>query len=216
MDKNQGAVALFNEFAEAYQEKYMSVDLYRETLDVFCAAIEPVGAKVLELGCGPGNITRYLLDKRPDLQLLGTDLAPRMMTLARINNPGAEFRLMDCRDLAQLKELYDAIVGGFCLPYLSKKECLDLIRNAALCLNSTGIIYLSTMEDDYEKSGFVGASSGGEKRMFTYYHEAGYLKEALAKNGFSILSMKRQNYPTYNSTTKTDLIIIARLETAQK
>jgi len=40
-------------------------------------------AKVLELACGPGNITKCLLSKRPDLEILATDIAPNILELAK-------------------------------------------------------------------------------------------------------------------------------------
>ena len=59
---------LFNRWAERYQERFMNVDMYSESFDLFCKELK-TDASVLELACGPGNITKYLLDRRPDLQI---------------------------------------------------------------------------------------------------------------------------------------------------
>jgi trans-aconitate methyltransferase len=56
-------------------------------------------ADILELACGPGNITQYIISKRSDFKILGTDLAPNMIELAKINNPSAQFQLLDSRDI---------------------------------------------------------------------------------------------------------------------
>ena len=97
----------------------MDVSLYHESLNAF-VSILPQNAKVLELACGPGNLTRYLVDKRKDLQVLATDLAEKMLELARGNVPEAVFQKMDCRDISLLNQTFDALVVGFCLPYLSE------------------------------------------------------------------------------------------------
>ncbi|MBD3580922.1 hypothetical protein [Flavobacterium selenitireducens] len=51
------ALDTFEYNALLYQTKYMDLDLYDDTYDAFLAEL-PHGAKLLELGCGPGNITR--------------------------------------------------------------------------------------------------------------------------------------------------------------
>ena len=58
------AVDLFNKLAKSYQEKYMNIEAYSNTLDKFCNELDK-GGKIFEFGCGPGNITRYLQNKRP-------------------------------------------------------------------------------------------------------------------------------------------------------
>lgn len=208
MDKNKIAVALFDKLAHGYQEKYMDVALYHDTLDWFCENLPTPNACILELACGPGNITQYLLEQRPDFKILGTDLAPKMIELAAINNPTAQFQLMDCRELASHDAKYNGIMCGFCLPYLEKDEVLRLIVAANATLNDGGLLYLSTMEDDYEKSGFRKGSTGDE--IYMYYYPKVFLVEALRTAGFRILKAKRQDYPEKDGSQTIDLILIAQ------
>lgn len=208
MNHTQATVALFDKYANDYQEKYMDVQLYHAWLDEFCSMLKD-NATVLEVACGPGNITRYLLDKRPDLKITGTDLSPNMLALARVNNPEAEFELMDAKDIGARDKQYDAILCGFCLPYLCKEEAVGLISDSVKALETGGVIYISTMEDDYSKSGWTKSSKGDE--LYMYYHEAGFLTEALAANNYKIVSLKRQPYPTNDGTKVTDMVILARL-----
>lgn len=206
MDKTKQAVDVFNKHANRYQEKFMDTSLYHATFDLFCSSIAKQNAEVLEAACGPGNITQYLLSRRPDLHILGTDLAPAMITLAKVNNPTATFQLMDARDIGATGKRYDALMCGFCLPYLSKTEALQFIRDAAAILQPDGVLYLSTMEDDYEKSGWQSSSSGDQ--VYMHYHEAGYLTDVLTESGFRIVDLQRIIYPENEGIT-TDLVIIA-------
>jgi len=152
MNKTQIAVNIFDKCVSLYQDKFMDVSLYHSGFDLFCNSIKKQNAEILELACGRGNITKYLLDKRPDFKILGTDLAPNMLALAKKNNPTAEFQLLDSREILKLNKTYDAIMCGFCLPYLTKEEAIQLMEDAAKILNANGVIYISTMEDDYSKS----------------------------------------------------------------
>lgn len=205
-DKIQQAAGIFNEAANSYQEKYMDTSVYHSTFDLFCNSIVKSGADVLDIACGPGNITKYLLEKRPDLKILGIDLAPNMLVLARINNPAAEFQLMDGRDIGTLHRKYHGIMCGFCLPYLSKEEAVDLVSDASKILLPGGVLYVSTMEDDYSKSGIQRSSSGNE--LYMHYHEAGYLCKAFEENGFEIIKLQRISYTSADATPTTDLVII--------
>lgn len=210
MDKSKIAVDIFNRYAQPYQDKFMDVSMYHDSFDLFCKSIQKENATVLELACGPGNITKYLLEKRPDLKILGTDLAPNMLELAKINNRNASFQLMDCREIISLNKTFDAIMCGFALPYLSKEEAVKLIGDASQVLNTNGVIYISTMEDDYSKSGFKKGSSGEE--LFMHYHEAEYLVKALEENGFKIIDLRRQDFPEADGGKMVDLLIVAGLK----
>lgn len=207
MDKNALAVHVFDKRAKEYQEKYMDTSLYHDTFDLFWGYVKKKNAEILEIACGPGNITRYLLDRRPDFKILGIDLSPNMLELARINNPEAKFQLLDGRKISELDKKFDAILCGFGLPYLSKTEAIALIGDAAQLLEPGGILYLSTMEDAYEKSGPVQSSYGDA--CYQYYHQADYLSEALEKQGLKILHLIRKQYAVGKEGTVTDLIIIA-------
>lgn len=206
--KNKIAVELFDKLANHYQNRFMNVDHYGDTLDIFCNDIKVKDAEILELACGPGNVTKYLLAKRKDFKLFGTDLAPNMVELARVNNPNAQFEIMDCRHVHTLQQKFDGIMCAFCFPYLSKEEAVKLINDAALLLKSGGLIYISTMEDDYAKSGPQASSTGDV--MYMHYHEGSYLSNAIESAGLKIHELKRQPYPPTGEKSATDLIIIAK------
>lgn len=208
MDNNNLAVHVFNKLAEDYQKKFMDVEAYHNSFDIFCESIKTPNAAILELACGPGNITQYLLNKRPDFIIQGTDLAENMIALAQINNPSVEFKVLDCRAIDCLSQKFDGIMCGFGLPYLSKEEAIKLILDAANILKPDGVLYLSTMEDDYSKSGLKRGSSGDE--LYIYYHQADYLTEALATNNFKIIDLQRQDYQFPDGSKNIDLLIIAK------
>jgi ubiquinone/menaquinone biosynthesis C-methylase UbiE len=206
MDKNKIAVGIFDKLASLYQEKYMDLDLYDNSLDEFCALI-PKSSNILDVACGPGNITRYLLKRNPDFQITGIDLSPNMVRLAQQNNPTANFEVMDCRNI-RIQKQFNGLVFGFGLPYLSKDEASDFIASTATIVLPNGILYMSTMEDAYADSGIKSASSGDQIYMHYYMEED--LRDMLRANGFKVLNTIRQDFPTQDGSKVTDLIIIAK------
>jgi len=210
MDKYQITVGTFDKLAQKYQDKYMHMDFYQDTYDTFCNYITKHNAHIFEIGCGPGNITQYLLNKLPKLKIIATDLSPNMVALAKQNNPQAECFVLDSRDINKVKQTFDAIMCGFCLPYLSKNDIKCLIKDSQKILNPDGIIYLSTMEDYDNKSGFQTSSSGDQ--VYIHYHQSEFLVNTLLECGFEILDTTRKSFPAEIGTPATDLFIIAKLK----
>ena len=206
-DRSSAAAALFNKYAKEYQERFGDTSAYHESFDAFCDAVKHKDASILELACGPGNITSYLLRKRPDFKILATDLSPNMLKVAKQHNRAAEFTLMDCRELLKLNRKFDGIVMGFCLPYLSMEETQKLFQDAASMLISGGAVYISTMEDDYAKSGFQKSSKGDE--IFMHFYTEELLSGMLKQSGLEITWKQRKI--TLDSVGKevTDLLIVA-------
>jgi len=210
LDKYTITIETYNKSAKRFEEIFMNMDLYNDTYAKFCNLIDKKHADIFEIACGPGNITKYLLTKRPDFKITAIDLSSKMIELAKNNIPSADFKIMDCRDIETIEEKYDAIMCGFCLPYLSREEGAKLISDSSKLLNLNGLIYLSTMKGDYGKSGFETTSFSGQEKVYIHYHQAEYLIDKLSVNGFEIIELLYKNYPEENGTFTTDMIFIAR------
>jgi 2-polyprenyl-3-methyl-5-hydroxy-6-metoxy-1,4-benzoquinol methylase len=208
MDKYQTTFATWDSLASRYQEKFMDLHLYDETYSTFCGLVAQPGANVLEIGCGPGNITRYLLSQRPDYRIDAIDVAPAMVKLAQANNPTARCQVMDAREIGRLPQKYEATLCGFCMPYLAKEDCAKLIQDCAFLLTRGGIFYFSTIEGAYEDSGW-GTSSTGES-MFLHYYQEAFFQEELKRNNFEVVEIRRVEYAPSAGTPATHLVIIAR------
>ena len=212
-ERNKRSVSTYNKSAKNYEDKFMEMDLYNNTYRFFCDAITIKNPEILEIACGPGNVTKYLLNQRPDFKLLGIDLAPNMIQLAKKNNPNATFKVKDCREICSLRQSFNAIMCGFCMPYLSKDECEKLIADASNLLDDQGVLYVSTMEGDYEKSGYELTSFSGDNKVFIYYHQETFLKNCFEKYGFEILQLERKEYPEPDGSFLIDMIFILRKKT---
>ncbi len=186
----------------------MGLKLYNDTYDLICNVVIKNKATILEIDCGPGNITKYLLSKRPDFNIFGIDIAPNMIELAKINNPKANFAVMDSRNISEIETKYDAIVCGFCLPYLSETDSQKLIFEANYLLNNSGFLYLSFVEGDPNKSGFQAGSTGN--RSYFYYHNLDQLKAQLLQNSFEDLKIFKVEYKKSEKEQDIHTIITAK------
>jgi 2-polyprenyl-3-methyl-5-hydroxy-6-metoxy-1,4-benzoquinol methylase len=211
MDRYKETFETWNKVASLYQDMFMDLNLYNDTYDFFCNSMTKDKAKLLEIGCGPGNITKYLLSKRPDFSVFGIDIAPNMIELAKKNNPTASFAIMDCRHISELETKFDGIVCGFCLPYLSQKDCKLFISDCNNLLNENGQLYLSFVEGDPNKSDFQVGSSGD--RTYFYFYNLDYLTKQLIKNNFEQIKVFQVDYKQAENKIDIHTILTAKKKT---
>ncbi|MEH6762924.1 MAG: class I SAM-dependent methyltransferase [Aequorivita antarctica] len=211
MDKYQETFNTWNNIAKIYEDKFMDLDLYNDTYDIFLDSISKANASVLEAGCGPANITKYLLTKRPDLKIKGIDISENMVRLARKNNPSAVFEIMDIRKIDSINGKFDAIICGFCIPYLSQNDCSKLITDCKNLLNESGILYLSFVEGDFENSGFISGSTG--ERAYFYYHNLDFLENELKANSFETNELLPKKYKKTDGTEERHTVLILKKRT---
>lgn len=208
MNKLQNVIHVFDSCSKDYQTKYMDISLYKSSIDLFCTSIKKDRANILELGCGPGNITKYIAEKHPHYAILSTDVSSNMLKLARKNVPTASFVEMDARNIGNLNGTFEGIMCGFCLPYLNKEEAIQLIHDASDLLESEGVLYISTMEGLYSSSALTKSSSG-EYELFIHYHEFDYLNQAIKDAGLFLLKTQRVDSVSAGKDV-VDLILIIK------
>ncbi len=182
---------IWSSLAHLYEEKFMDLILYNDTYDLFCSMLK-ADANILELGCGPGNITKYLVTKRPDFRILGTDYAPRMVERAAHNVPSAKFQMLDAKKLDTLNQKFDGIMAGFILPYFNESEAKKLIKDCADKLSEVGILYLSFVEGDYGTSHLKKGSTGDE--LFFHYYSRAQIEAMLLENSLEQIQIDLKEY----------------------
>ena len=115
--------AIFSRHAEAYDRR-LDQAMMRGEAKGRQRVIDLVEARpamlILDLACGPGNLTRRLAPLvAPDGQVIGVDLAPGMLDRARMSAPSnAHFELMDIEDLRFHDSSFDAAVCGHGLQFV--------------------------------------------------------------------------------------------------
>ena len=208
MDTYKETFETWNQLASLYSEKFMNLNLYNETYDYLSSLIAKQDAKILELGCGPGNITKYLLSNYPQFEIVGVDIAPNMIAIAKEHNPKATFIEMDIRYIYTIHSTFDAIIGGFCLPYLSHEDGIQFLKNSYNLLNENGLFYLSFVEGKPNESKFQVASTG--HRSYFYFYLLDELIAQLANNHFELVKIFKVNYQTKTNEIDIHTIVITK------
>jgi len=101
-------IKIYSEYARAYHEMYQSIFDYDEEFRIFDKYLSKIKAKkILELGCGSGNMAKLFIKNKYDYT--GLDSSEQMINLAKEFVPKGKFILGDMRNL-ELQETYDAIL----------------------------------------------------------------------------------------------------------
>ncbi|MFC1709268.1 class I SAM-dependent methyltransferase [Candidatus Omnitrophota bacterium] len=100
-------------------------------------------AAVLEVGCGVGTFTKFILDETPALKLMGCDLSPE--AICKTRECFQEFKnlhlgVADVSHLPYRDSTFDAIIGNSILHHLplkvSLQECFRVLKNQGIVLFS--------------------------------------------------------------------------------
>src|SRR5688572_14404096 len=75
-------------------------------------------AEVVDLGCGPGNLTRRLAQRWPSAAVRGLDSSPEMVEAARRDVPEVEFEVADLRDWLDREQQVDVLVTSATLQWV--------------------------------------------------------------------------------------------------
>jgi len=98
----------------------------RPFVDLLARVGTEAPATVVDLGCGPGNMTRLLADRWPHAAVTGVDSSARMIEQARAEQPDLTWVESDLRDW---REPADVVLSNAALQWLP--EHLELLPSIA-------------------------------------------------------------------------------------
>lgn len=105
---------------------------------------DELSGRVLEIGCGAGRLTGYLIELATSV--VGLDTSPRMVEYCRSAYPGATFMVQDMRDLSQFATAsFDAVVAiDNVVDVLNHSERARVLGEIARLLEPGGILIMGT------------------------------------------------------------------------
>jgi SAM-dependent methyltransferase len=112
----------------------------RELLDRFAAATVGHG-QVCDMGCGPGQVARYLHDA--GAAVFGLDLSPRMVELARRLSPGISFREGNMMALDLGDGALAGITAFYAIVNIPEESLPSVFREMHRVLRSGGLLLLA-------------------------------------------------------------------------
>jgi ubiquinone/menaquinone biosynthesis C-methylase UbiE len=98
------------------------------------------GARVLDLGCGDGNKTRRLAER---FEVVGVDLSPEQLRLARTAAPEVTFVEADFAELDFAAETFAAVTAFYSFMHVPRDRHLELFAKVQRWLKPGGLFLAS-------------------------------------------------------------------------
>jgi SAM-dependent methyltransferase len=190
---NSKTVKAFDLAAQRYHDLFhneMNEKEYdRRLLDSFAAQCGDE-ALICDAGCGPsGHIGRYLYDK--GMRVIGLDISPKCVELARRYNPGMRFELGDINNMPFENGIFDGIIAYYSIISTPKKYVDGIFDEFNRVLKPGGRLLVAVKAGETE--GFINDILGIQVEiyfaMFSEDEIAGYYENA----GFSLEFLERRD-----------------------
>jgi SAM-dependent methyltransferase len=178
----------YDQVAERYRT--WAAGIRRDERQRYTAALLdrlPMGARVLELGCGQGTPTTARLAER--FSVTGVDISEAQLALARQAVPGATFIHADMASLSFPPASFDAVVALFSLIHVPRAEHAALLARIAGWLRP-GALLMATM-GVRDTPGEVEADWLGAPMYFSHW-DAATNRRLVEQAGLLILSAREE------------------------
>lgn len=132
-------------------QKYSLRPTRHAVLDII-KELEPIqGARVLDLGCGVGELMEELKRSFKGIRLTGIDKSGEMLRLSRIKNPWAEHIQLAAEELNSLHGSFDIIVCSHSLPYYTEKYKVLMELHRLLTPGGSLVMAFASTNSLYDK-----------------------------------------------------------------
>ena len=175
------------EYAEKFKDEMDDKPFDRACLNRLAHEVGSLGP-ICDLGCGPGQIARYL--HRQGVDTLGVDLSPRMVAEARRLNPDIHFHQGDMLSLPDADDSWGGIAAFYCILHIPREQIIDALRELKRVLKPGGVLLLTFhigdeikhLDEWWEKPVNLDFAFYQPEEMEAWLKEAGYtLEETLVR-----------------------------------
>jgi len=187
--KSYDAVA--EDYAAHFRDEMEKKPFDRKMLDWLAEKAAGRGT-ICDMGCGPGQIARYLTDR--GAKACGIDLSPEMVKKAQELNPDISFAV---GDMLSLENVADDSFGGvaafYSIIHVPRERLPEALAELKRVLVSGGILLLAF----HLGQETVHLDQWWEKTVSIdfFFYERGEMKEALLAAGFELAeSIERDPY----------------------
>jgi len=199
--------SVYEKYAKEFDEKIACLEIYNESYDYLLNKIQDNSA-ILDLACGPGNVSYYLKRHMPGLAITGVDISKEMIDIAKGRIQDGRFIVKDICEV-EFKTKFDCVICAFAIPYLNLQETAHVARIISQSLDNNGHFYLSFMEGTKEGLGKQSFTDNDE--LFIFHHPKEAVLEILDQQSLSVLKKFEIDYNEQDGSITNEIIYIGTL-----
>lgn len=204
-----GQAEAFDAIGDRYDEAFPHKEGQLAAGEWLAGALPP-GSRILDVGCGTGLPTaRQLVGAGHEV--VGVDLSPGMLDLARANVPDAAFHLADLADLRDGHlGAFDGAAAFFSLLMLPRPEIPHALRMLHGLLRPGGLLALSMVEADVDD--YAIPFLGSTIRVSGYLRDE--LRQVVCDAGFDIAGETSRAYAPASTDVPPEIQLFLDLRRA--
>lgn len=171
----------------------------RDVLDRIVAKVGDRGT-VCDMGCGPGQIARYLRDRGTEVQ--GIDLSSGMISEARRLNPDIHFQQGDMRALDDVADsTFAGVVAAYAIVNIPLDQLAAVFREFRRVLRPGGVLLVSFHAGN--EVVHVTDLFGVTADLDFFFHPVETIGTLVSKSGFQVDEvLEREPYPEVEAQTR--------------
>lgn len=133
---------LAHKYNNLWVQKYSLGPTRREVKKIVLPLLEKnKELKILDIGCGTGQLIKEISDQYKMVNYLGIDVAENMIDIAKKNNKGKNIKFKTSSiETFESADKYDIIICTHAFPYFPNKE--DMIKKMAGLCNKKGQVII--------------------------------------------------------------------------
>jgi SAM-dependent methyltransferase len=210
-----GVQAAYDAVARAYHAQ-LGDELAGKPLDraLLESLIELAGAgTIADVGCGPGHVTRFLAARHTDV--IGIDLSPRMIDIAREQAPALAFAVGSMLQLPAADDAWSGAIALYSIIHLTADERAVACREFARTVRPGGWLLVAFHIDSPDfATGEVNHLTnwfGESVDVDGFFLEPADVVRDIETAGFTIMStLVRQPWPEAEYPSRRSYILAQR------
>ncbi len=169
-------------YAEQFRDELEKKPFDRKMLDWLAEKVGGLGV-ICDMGCGPGQIARYLHDR--GMKACGIDLSPEMVRQAQRLNPDVSFQQGDMFALADIADnSYGGIAAFYAIVNIPRPSVVRALQELRRVLCPNGVLLLAFHIGQGIKH--LDVMLGKEVSLDFFFFETEEVKDYLKTAGFEL------------------------------
>lgn len=172
----------YAKIAQAYTDEFFDDKADIPFVDTLVRTL-PNGSRVLDIGSGPGQFSKYLTEKGCVVE--GIDVSNEMLAIARAKVPNVPFTKMDMRKLEYADHTFDGILAAYSIIHIPTPELPGVLLEIRRVLKPKGCALFIVQEGEADR--VVDEPLAKGEKVFMNFFGKERLNHLMASAGFEII-----------------------------
>jgi SAM-dependent methyltransferase len=190
-------------YADTIYDELKDKPFDRALLDRFLEAVRPIGS-ACDLGCGPGQVARYLYDR--GLPIFGLDLSTEMVVQASRLNPDIQFEQGTMLAIPRPDCSLGGIAAFYSIIHIPRPRLAEAFGEMSRVLPPMGSLLVAFHLGPEDRH--VEELLGQVVSMDFFFFERSEIERRLEESGFTLVeSVERDRYPDVEHQSRRAYIL---------